>query len=564
MGLKENIKSIKIYLLFFFCLGADYLSAQPCDPLVNPKLFGLSTTFIYCKGNFVGFGVLNSAVGQKYTFSIFGTDNVEVTKKGGPLDGNGGQLSVSAKMLSARDAGVYSVKAKNDCGDSASVRFAAFYGSIDNLSISSWGGNAVSFNWAPSGPQPAVTYEFAVTTESDPNSTLITYATTTDTAKSINNLINTQTYYIHVRVKSALWQGQSVPQSFDCPGGDLPWATLKFVSCSGVAGVGTLTPRVAIECTGGSITLTATGGSPYQWYKDNSATPIAGANSSTYTTTETGQFRSYITTGAGCRGMVHTSTVLQTAIDTGNFSGSGSFYAGDTVKLGISNTIVGQTYKILRNGSTVQTLAGIGKSLEGKDTIWYKFIMASNNGDGHYTVKASNSYCPSIEFGSVDVVLISGVTICPGTSTSFTVPFAGDGYTYQWQESNGIGGSYVNLTNTLLYSGVTTRTITLTNPPTSLYNYKYRCIATGATTVTSSTRKLRFGATWLVKANKQWSNAANWSCGVVPDANTDVIIPAGALNLPVITSNVSCRSVTALAGSILTINPGVKLTITGN
>ena len=92
---------------------------------------------------------------------------------------------------------------------------------------------------------------------------------------------------------------------------------------------------------------------------------------------------------------------------------------------------------------------------------------------------------------------------------------------------------------------------------TSLYNYKYRCIATGANTITSSSRRLRFGTTWLVQANKQWSNAANWSCGAVPDANTDVIVPAGTLNLPVITSNVSCRSITASAGSTITVKQGV-------
>ena len=99
----ENIKSCKTYLLILFCLFGGNLLAQPCDPLVRPALFGQSETLIYCKNNLVGFGVLNSAIGQKYTFSIFGTDNVEVTKKGGPLDGNGGQLSVSATMRSARE-----------------------------------------------------------------------------------------------------------------------------------------------------------------------------------------------------------------------------------------------------------------------------------------------------------------------------------------------------------------------------------------------------------------------------------------------------------------------------
>ena len=143
------------------------IQAQPCDPLTPPILFGQSQTFIFCKNNSVGFGVLNSASGQDYDFSV-SKNGALISTKAGPLDGNGGQLSVSAFMQSAQDAGEYGVTTYNDCGDTGFVSFQAFYGSIDNLSISSWGSNAVTFKWAACGPVPAVTYQYAVTTESDP------------------------------------------------------------------------------------------------------------------------------------------------------------------------------------------------------------------------------------------------------------------------------------------------------------------------------------------------------------------------------------------------------------
>lgn len=544
--------------VFFFAS----LQAQPCDPLVFPNLFGQSQTFIYCKNNSVGFGVLNSAVGQRYDFAVFASGNKEVAKKGGPLDGNGGQLSVSAFMKSSRDAGVYRVTSYNTCGDTASVQFAGFYGSIDNLSISSWGANAASFRWAASGPTPAITYEFAVTTESDPNSPNITFSTTTDTtAQSANNLVSGNTYYFYVRVKEAIWNGNFVDKSYDCDGGDLPWAIIKFKPCSGAASVGSLTPRYGTACVGGNTTLTAGGGLTYKWYQDNNTFPIAGATASTFNASQPGQYRSYITTAAGCEGMVNTATVIQTSLQTGVFSGGGSFFAGDTVSLGISKTVIGQTYKILKNGAQVASLQGIGRSLEGEDTLWYKFVITSATQAGHYTVQVSNNSCTSVDFGSRDVALITGVTICPGGNASFTVPSAGAGYTYQWQVNTGSG--FTNLSNTPPYSGVNTRTLLLTNASSALYGYIYRAVATGAPTVISSTRTLKFGTTWTGATNKQWGTPTNWSCGIVPDANTDVVVPPGNFNAPVISSNVSCRSVSTSTGSSITVNAGFKLTITG-
>jgi hypothetical protein len=556
---QKNSRRVSVTVLAVFFVVA--LQAQPCDPFVSPNLFGQSQTFIFCKNNSVGFGVLNSAVGQRYEFAVFASGNKEVAKKGGPLEGNGGQLSVSAFMKSSRDAGVYRVTAYNTCGDTGSVQFAGFYGSVDNLSISSWGANAATFRWAASGPTPAVTYEYAVTTEVDPNSPNITYSTTTDTVASENNLVSGDTYYFYVRVKEAVWNGNSVDQSFDCDGGDLPWAIIKFVPCSGAASVGSIAPRYTTACVGGTTTLTASGGLTYKWYQDNNTVPIAGATAATYNASQPGQYRAYITTAAGCQGMVNTATVMQTSVQAGVFSGGGNFFAGDTVSLGISKTVIGQTYKILRDGVQVASLQGIGRSFEGEDTLWYRFVITSATQAGNYTVRASIASCTPVDFGNRSVALVTDLIICPGGSASFTVPSAGAGYTYQWQIITDSGN--INLSNTAPYSGVNSRTLTITNASSNMYGYTYRVVATGAPTVISSTRTLKFGVTWTGAANKQWALALNWSCGKVPDANTDVVVPAGNSNAPIVSSNVLCRSLTTSPGSSITVNTGFNLTITG-
>ena len=68
---------------------------------------------------------------------------------------------------------------------------------------------------------------------------------------------------------------------------------------------------------------------------------------------------------------------------------------------------------------------------------------------------------------------------------------------------------------------------------------------------------------WLGTKNTAWENAANWSCGTIPDANTEVIIASGLSNYPVIKSNAICKSIRQFPESSLKVNKGSKLIITG-
>ena len=79
---------------------------------------------------------------------------------------------------------------------------------------------------------------------------------------------------------------------------------------------------------------------------------------------------------------------------------------------------------------------------------------------------------------------------------------------------------------------------------------------------------LKFSITWTGAFDSNWEDPKNWDCSAypnyhTPDANTDVIIASGTQNDPVISNNLSCRSLTLKTGATLTIDPGYKLTITG-
>jgi hypothetical protein len=154
-------------------------------------------------------------------------------------------------------------------------------------------------------------------------------------------------------------------------------------------------------------------------------------------------------------------------------------------------------------------------------------------------------------------------SVCPGENVYFTLPKPGIDYTYQWQIDS-TGGGFVNLLNNALHTGINTDTLSVNGAPTSYYGYKYRCVATkNGVPVIGPTYQLKFLAKWQGGASNDWEDSSNWSCNYVPDDNTDVIIPGVSNTNPVINANVTVRSLTLSAGSVLTVSPGKKLDITG-
>jgi hypothetical protein len=71
---------------------------------------------------------------------------------------------------------------------------------------------------------------------------------------------------------------------------------------------------------------------------------------------------------------------------------------------------------------------------------------------------------------------------------------------------------------------------------------------------------------WVGTLSTEWNKAENWSAGMVPDANTEVIIPSGRRVMgqpryPTITTSTSFRSVKIDRGARVDIAPGVVVTI---
>jgi hypothetical protein len=82
------------------------------------------------------------------------------------------------------------------------------------------------------------------------------------------------------------------------------------------------------------------------------------------------------------------------------------------------------------------------------------------------------------------------------------------------------------------------------------------------TTVTNANCTV-FDNVWTGAYSTAWEEPVNWSCGSIPTATTDVTIPGGLINYPIINSAAICRQITHQPGASVLVNTGFNLTVFG-
>lgn len=110
-------------------------------------------------------------------------------------------------------------------------------------------------------------------------------------------------------------------------------------------------------------------------------------------------------------------------------------------------------------------------------TVYANGVVTSGS-DG-YTTPADNDSNTTYDYreaGTAPSISSqpANVTTCPGCSTSISVTSAGD--QFQWQVFS--GGSWNDLSDSGIYSGTTTSTLSITNPTPTEHNNQYRVIVT--------------------------------------------------------------------------------------
>ncbi len=159
---------------------------------------------------------------------------------------------------------------------------------------------------------------------------------------------------------------------------------------------------------------------------------------------------------------------------------------------------------------------------------------------------------------------------CAGSalSVSFTASgfTAGNVFTAQLSAA---GGSFASPVNIGTLTGTTSATIAAVIPAGTTPGTGYRIRVVGsqpATVGADNGVDIIIGAanayTWLGAVNTSWNNAANWSCGTVPTATSDVVIPAGLSLYPVAATGSTAHGLTIASGASLTLTG--QFLLTGN
>jgi Subtilase family len=217
----------------------------------------------------------------------------------------------------------------------------------------------------------------------------------------------------------------------------------------------------------------------------------------------------------------------------------------DAYELGITNY----------TGNLSEENLALDDNLDG----YYNFIVPGKTsivpfGSGYY---AAFSVTKFGEFWiSKNSIAPANTNLCPGST--ITLSSNAGAAAYQWQVNTGT--AYTNITNGTGYAGATTSSLQIINLSTSFTGYRYRCVADG---VNGTEYTLRFKNTWTGATSTNWFTSTNWSCGSVPDDNTDVIIPSGLARYPILTANTEIRSLRMLTNVPVIINTGVQLDING-
>jgi len=160
-----------------------------------------------------------------------------------------------------------------------------------------------------------------------------------------------------------------------------------------------------------------------------------------------------------------------------------------------------------------------------------------------------------------DFTDLGGIACVSGPCPSGAVSINSNkrGTAYQWQLNTGSG--FFNISNNVNYSGVNNASLTVSNSPTAWYGNQYRCLVNNS--LISDTTTLKFTAYWNGSSSTAWENTANWNCGILPDANTDVVINPGVKYFPVVNSNTACRSIRLNKNTTAAIVNGVRLLLAG-
>ena len=189
-------------------------------------------------------------------------------------------------------------------------------------------------------------------------------------------------------------------------------------------------------------------------------------------------------------------------------------------------------------------------------TTYFRAVIQS----GTCAIVNSSSVTITVNPAAVSGTVTGSTPICSGSSS--TLFLSGQvGTVTKWQISTNapLFNTWTDVANTT--TSLSTGTLTQTS--------RYRAVISSGSCPAVTTNEFEVAVTssgiWTGIVNSNWNNAGNW-CGGVPTTTTNVIIPAGTVNSPIINiSNATVNDINVETGATLAFNGTTNsLDIKGN
>lgn len=299
-------------------------------------------------------------------------------------------------------------------------------------------------------------------------------------------------------------------------------------------------------CIGSTTTIGSSGNSShtYSWTASDPGYISTTATNVVPPTITTSYYLKQTSNSTGCSGR---DTVLVTVLPkpVADAGPDKTICGSDSVAMGIP-AVTGLTYQWRVTGTS---------PLLSTNAIHHVRPAANTQ----YYLRVSNVACTVNDTVMVNIypgipvltITASDSSLCSISPVQFNANITGSGsFTYQWKKNSLNTGN-----NTAAYS------LTIPQHEDTVWMVISGDIGCFEPTNVASTKIIvRIENRWIGAQYAQWNVASNWSCGVVPDSNTNVAIPAGAI--VVIGSNAICRSIRILSGGRVNVTTGFSLTIT--
>jgi hypothetical protein len=322
-------------------------------------------------------------------------------------------------------------------------------------------------------------------------------------------------------------------------------ATAVTVNAAPTVTITTTTPTTF--CTGGSVVLTSSAGSSYQW--NNAAGVITGATNSTYTAITAGSYTVTVTNAGGCSG---TSTSTATTV---------------TVNALPTATITTTTPTTICTGGSVVLTSSAGSSYKWNNAAGV--IAGATNSTyaattaGSYTVTVTNanncfatSTATTVTVNTLPTATITTttpITFCTGGSVGLNAN-TGTGLTYKWNNAAGVIAGATNATYTATTAGTYTVTVTNANNCSATSTGTIVTVNTTPTAAVSTATSTTFctGGSVGLNANTgtgltyKWNNAT----GVIAGATSATYTATTAGSYTVTVTNANNCSATSTATTV--------------